>query len=190
MIVSTAMSLLSWGVISAQPFQAFGGETGVAHNFRITIDVTDAVTPLPTTTNQALATSPVPPAQKVVEQPTLPSAEEIATPKALAEYFCRMWRDENYEAMYYCMSKGYRRKVRFIKFAALFTSDAERTGGLDSGVVVAEYPDNIAGPLLLIDLKFMKKKVPTRRVKALFEKTKDGYRLVDSGILPLDFNNL
>ena len=187
MLASTAMLISFFDVASARPFHVFDGEFGGARNIQVTIDIADGVTPQTPVTNSATAGQV---SQKAEEQLPLPSAEESATPRTLADYFCRMWRDEDYKAMYYCMSKGYRSQVEFAKFAALFALDAERTGGLDSGVFVAEDPDNAAGPLLLLDLKFMKKKMPTRRVKAVFEKTKDGYRLVKSGILPVDFSNL
>ncbi len=199
---SMAILILCLNEASAQSFQALGGEAGGSHNVKITIEVTDAPQPQTDAANQSSAdpvaqpvqiVSPVqaePAVRAAEELPPLPPAEEAATPKALAVYFCRMWRAENFEAMYYCMSARYRTRVEFGKFMALFTSDAEKTGGLDSVVVVAEDPENAAGHLLLLDLKFMKKKMPPRRVTAVFEKTKDGFRLVKSGILPVDFTNL
>lgn len=176
--------------LAHQTIQSFGqgkgGNINIAINVAETAPTTEVAPTTVNTTNQVV----VPQIAQKKESLPLPPFSASMDPRRLIRYFCRMWKDENYLAMYYCMTREYRRSTSYHKFETLFTSDAGRTGGLDDENVLTEAPENGDGHLILVDLKFRRKHVPMRRVKAILEKTKDGYRLIRSGILPLDYENL
>lgn len=123
--------------------------------------------------------------------PPEPTVTTSADPRKLVRYFCRQWKDENYEAMWWAMTPKYRKSVSLKKFISLFEADAERTGGLkDENITM---PDVDEGKLctVTVDLMFAFARAKGRRVKAVLEKNpKTGYRIRESGIIPLDFDNL
>ena len=136
----------------------------------------------------------VPPAAIVQNEPPPPpepKAMTSADPRKLVRYFCRQWKDENYEAMWWAMTPKYRTSVSLKKFISLFEADAERTGGLkDENITM---PDVDEGKLytVTVDLTFAFARAKGRRVKAVLEKNpKTGYRIRESGIIPLDLDNL
>lgn len=181
------MILSSATVHGSQDLQCFGSDKGKIGNINISVNVNEGnpVVVCASATNdnsQASSSQPV--------QEAIPPMSASLEPKRLRGFFCRMWKDENYESMYLCMTRQYQHKTPFQKFTALFEADADRTGGLEDENILAEDGENGAGHLVVVDLKFRRKKAPNRRVKALLEKTKDGYRIMQSGILPLDFDNL
>ena len=88
------------------------------------------------------------------------------------------------------MKDSYRSQVSLKKFAALFQSDAEGNGGLkDENIDVPEVAAG-ASISLKVHLVFRSDRAKTRTVIAEVVKTPKGYRIVDSGILPLDLNSL
>ena len=93
--------------------------------------------------------------------------------------------------MWWTMTPKYRKAVPLKRFIALFEADAERTGGLkDENINV---PDVDEGKFytITVDLTFNFTQAKGRRVKAVLEKNpKTGYRIQESGIIPLDLNNL
>lgn len=130
------------------------------------------------------ATPPPPP------PPPEPPATDAADPRRLVRYFCRMWKDEEYEAMWWAMTPKYRNAVSLEKFTALFEDDAERTGGLKDENIVLDDVDEGKQYIVTVDLRFNFVRARDRRVKAVLEKTRQGYRIKESGILPVDLNDL
>ena len=119
-----------------------------------------------------------------------PPVAEAAEPKRVLRYFCRSWKDENFKAMYGAMSASYRKSVTLAEFETLFASDIEANGGLeDENIEVVEVRAG-AGIRLKVQLIFRSKSVKPKRVVAEVIKTPKGYRVVNSGILPLDLNQL
>lgn len=178
--------LLGTVSLDAQTVQPFGVDAGRSGGISISVNVNED--------NRRIATPLGNPCAKIDQPPpappTMPPMEASLDPKRLIRFFCRMWKDEDYSAMYLCMAKQYRRNVTLQKFSSLFEEDANRTGGLEDENILAEDGENAMGHMVVVDLKFRRKKAPNRRVKALLEKTKDGYRIIQSGILPVDFGNL
>lgn len=122
--------------------------------------------------------------------PPEPPEADAADPRRLVRYFCRMWKDEEYEAMWWAMTPKYRKATPLEKFAALFESDAERTGGLKDENIVLDDVDEGKEYVVTVDLRFNFVRARDRRVKAVLEKTKQGYRVKNSGIIPIDLNDL
>lgn len=122
--------------------------------------------------------------------PPEPPAADAADPRRLVRYFCRMWKDEEYEAMWWAMTPKYRKSVSLEKFRSLFEADAEQNGGLKDENIVLDDVDEGKEYVVTVDLRFNFVRARDRRVKAVLEKTKQGYRVKASGIIPLDLNDL
>ena len=122
----------------------------------------------------------------VPEPPTFDAVD----PRRLIRYFCRMWKEEEYERMYWAMTSKYRASVPLKKFTSLFEADAERTGGLKDENIVVEDVDEGKFYIVTVDLRFNLVRARGRRVKAVLEKGKDGYRIKASGIVPVDLDDL
>ena len=140
--------------------------------------------------------APVLPQNSVVEEkkepppPPVPPESASRDPRRLIRYFCKNWKDENYTEMYYSMSSKYRKKVSLKKFTAIFEADAETNGGLDDENILSIDTKHRLGCVAVVDLKFNFNKARNRRVQAVLEKTKDGLRLKECGLIPLDMNDL
>ena len=129
---------------------------------------------------------------KPVAAPSLePSVEDAAEPRRLVRYFCKLWKDEDYERMWWVMTPAYRRGTSLEKFVKLFADDRERTGGIVDENIVTDDVERADGTVLVhVDLRYRFKRVGVRRLKAVFEKKKNLYRLRESGIIPLDLDDL
>jgi hypothetical protein len=123
----------------------------------------------------------------VIPEPPMAEASE---PQRIVRYFCRAWKDENFKAMYGAMKDSYRKQVSLKQFEALFQGDIERNGGLkDENIDVKEGAEG-AAIRLKVQLVYRSISAKPKTVVAEVVKTPRGYRIVDSGILPLDLNNL
>lgn len=119
-----------------------------------------------------------------------PPAEESAETRRLVHYFCRCWKDGDYERMWWAMSPRYRLKAKYEEFCAVFVDDAKSNGGLkDENIGPNEHHDDW-GASLDVELRFKLRRAKPRKVKVMCERTKDGYRISESGIIPIDLNNL
>ncbi len=119
-----------------------------------------------------------------------PSSFDAMDPRRLVRYFCRMWKEEEYNRMYWTMTPQYRASVSLEKFKSLFEADAERTGGLKDENIVIDDVDEGKFYIVTVDLRFNLIRTRDRRVKAVLEKGKNGYRIKSSGIIPLDLDDL
>lgn len=135
-------------------------------------------------------TEPEKKAPEKEKQEQEPPQADAAEPRRLVRYFCKMWKDEEYEQMYFAMAKKYRDETTLEKFKSLFEDDAERTGGLKDENIVVDDVDEGKLYTVTVDLRFNFVKARDRRVKAVLEKTKSGYRIRQSGIVPLDLSDL
>lgn len=123
--------------------------------------------------------------------PPEPPAEEAAEPRRLVRYFCKAWKDQDYERMWWAMSPKYRRKVPLKKFSKLFESDAETNGGLlDENILeAAKTRSGDEGVKLELIFKFPKAK--HRFVMAVAERQPGGaFRIVESPFIPQDLDDL
>ena len=122
--------------------------------------------------------------------PPEPSAADAAEPRRLVRYFCKAWKDQEWERMWWAMNPQYRKKVSLKKFKKLFVDDAEGNGGLMDENVIEEGKTN-AGVGVKVELIFTFKNAKHRVVKAEVQRVPGGqYRLVDSPIIPMDMDDL
>jgi hypothetical protein len=122
--------------------------------------------------------------------PPVPPESVSRDPRRLIRYFCKNWKEENFAEMYYSMSPKYRKRVSFDKFKSIFEADAETNGGLDDENILSLDTEHHLGCVAIVDLKFNFNKARNRRVQAVLEKTKDGFRIKKCGLIPLDMNDL
>jgi len=92
--------------------------------------------------------------------------------------------------MYYSMTPAYRKKTTLEKFTALFEADAGINGGLDDENILSEEPGHRLGHVFAVDLKFKFNRAKNRVVQVILEKTKEGYRIKECGLIPLDMDDL
>ena len=123
--------------------------------------------------------------------PPEPPAAEAAEPRRLVRYFCKAWKDKDYERLWWAMSPEYRKKVSLKKFRKLFKADAEMNGGLlDENIIeTAKTRNGNEGVKLELIFKFPKAK--HRFVMAVAERQPGGaFRIVDSPFIPQDLDDL
>lgn len=119
-----------------------------------------------------------------------PPALEAAETRRLIHYFCRCWKDGDYQRMWWAMSPRYRLKAKYEEFCAVFAEDAKVNGGLmDENIGQNERHDDW-GATLDVELRFKIRRAQPRKVKVSCERTENGYRISECGIIPVDMNNL
>ena len=157
--------------------------------------------PTPAPAPAPVVSAPVaPPPPPVVATPAVeppqppplePPVEDAAEPRRLVRYFCKLWKDEDYERMWWAMVPAYRRETTLEKFAKLFADDRERNGGIVDENIVTDDVERADGTVLVhVDVRYRFKRVGVRRLKAVLEKKKNMYRLRASGLIPPDLDDL
>ena len=143
----------------------------------------------------AVATPAAPVAKEEADDepppPPEPPAADAAEPRRLVRYFCKAWKDKDYERLWWAMSPQYRKKVSLKKLTKIFESDAELNGGLlDENILgTAKTRDGNEGVRLELIFKFPKAK--HRLVMAVAERQTGGaFRIVDSPFIPQDLDDL
>lgn len=122
--------------------------------------------------------------------PPEPSAQDASEPKRIVRYFCLAWKDEEYEKMYWAMDAAYRKGTSLKKFTELFENDKAINGGLEDENLAAEEKKIAADVQLKLTLNFRSKRAKSRDVFVRATKTPNGYRIVKSGIIPVDLDDL
>ena len=123
--------------------------------------------------------------------PPEPPAADAAEPRRLVRYFCKAWKDKEYERLWWAMSKSYRKKVPLKKFKKLFVSDAETNGGLLDENILETAKTRNGNEGVKVELIFKFPKAKHRFVMAVAERQTDGaFRLVESAIIPLDLDDI
>ncbi len=123
--------------------------------------------------------------------PPEPPAADAAEPRRLVRYFCKTWKDKDWERLWWAMSPQYRKNVSLKKFKKLFESDAELNGGLlDENIIeTAKTKDGNEGVKLELIFKFPR--AQHRFVMAVAERQPGGaFRIVDSPFIPKDLDDL
>ena len=139
------------------------------------------------------AAAPAAPATVAVPESVIlgPSAEDSSDPKRLLHVFCQAWKDEDWKKAWYCMEPAYRQKTAFESFLRRFKDDSELTGGLDDETIAPSPRVNGSRQTFDVTLSFQNAPmVRPRKVKATLRTTPDGYRLVESAILPADLGDM
>jgi hypothetical protein len=120
-----------------------------------------------------------------------PSAEDSSDPKRLLHAFCQAWKDEDWKRVWYCMEPSFRKSHDFAAFQRRFEDDAEMTGGLDDETIAADPKVQGSKQTFEVTLSFQNAPLAKpRKVKATLKTTPDGYRVVESTILPADLNDM
>ncbi len=167
------------------------GSVRAQANFGGDGDMVEEVTTTTTRRVRHVAGAQIAGAEKAPDAPPLePAAQESSTPERIIHYFCNAWKDENWEKMYWAMDKKYRRGISLKKFQQRFEEDAERTGGLADEKIEGDGRGVGANTQLVVVLSFKNKRVKPRVVKALVNQGPTGYRVVASGIIPVDLSDL
>lgn len=149
---------------------------------------------VPTAVAVPAAAPAVPSAESAADEPPpppIPPAADAAEPRRLVRYFCKAWKDKDYERLWWAMSEGYRQDVSLKKFKKLFVSDAETNGGLlDENILeAAKTKDGNEG--VKVELIFKFPRAQHRFVMAVAERQPGGqFRLVASPFIPLDLDDL
>ncbi len=123
--------------------------------------------------------------------PPEPPAADAAEPRRLVRYFCKAWKDKDYERLWWAMSSKYREKVSLKKFKKLFASDAEMNGGLLDENIIETAKTKDGNEAVKVELIFKFPKAKHRFVMAVAERQPGGaFRIVDSPFIPQDLDDL
>lgn len=139
------------------------------------------------------ATPAVPAVEEKPEEPPPPPeppAADAAEPRRLVRYFCKAWKDEEWERLWWAMTPKFRKKVSLETFKTRFTDDAELNGGLKDENI-ADVSKTNSGVAVKVELLFKFENAKPRVVNAVVERIVGGqYRVSDSAIIPVDLNDL
>ncbi|MCR5414741.1 MAG: hypothetical protein K6F50_08495 [Kiritimatiellae bacterium] len=133
------------------------------------------------------------PATEEVEEdlPPEPPSEDAAEPRRLVRYFCKAWKDKDYERLWWAMSPKYRKQVSLKKFRKLFESDEETNGGLIDENILETGKTNNGDEGVKVELIFKFPRAKHRFVMAIAERQSGGaFRIVDSPFIPQDLDDL
>lgn len=122
--------------------------------------------------------------------PPEPPDAEASEPKRIVRYFCKLWKDEEYEKMWWAMLPSYRQQKSLKAFTKLFEEDKEMTGGLSDENISQDESQDAVDVKLEVMLTFRNKRSKPKKVLAYVRKTPKGYRIVQSGIIPVDWDDL
>lgn len=123
--------------------------------------------------------------------PPEPPRAEAAEPRRLVRYFCKVWKDKDWERLWWAMSPKYRKKVSLKKFTKLFESDAEMNGGLLDENIIETGKSKDGNEAVKVELTFKFPKARHRFVMAVVERQSGGaFRVVESPIIPQDLDDL
>lgn len=149
-----------------------------------------AVVVAPVATPTATVEPTVEPAADEPPPPPEPPAADAAEPRRLVRYFCKAWKDKDYERLWWAMSPQYRKKVSLKKFGKLFDSDAETNGGLVDENIIETAKTRRGNEGVKVELIFKFPKAQHRFVMAEAERQPGGlFRLVDSPFIPRDLDD-
>ena len=155
---------------------------------------------VPTVVTVPVVTAPEAPAAPAVKKveaedepppPPEPPAADAAEPRRLVRYFCKAWKDQDYERLWWAMSPKYRKKVSLKKFSKLFESDAEMNGGLIDENILETAKTRTGDEGVKLELIFKFPKAKHRIVLAIAERQPGGvFRIVDWPFIPQDLDDL
>ena len=143
---------------------------------------------------QAVPATPVLPTVEEPDEPPPPPEPpeaDAAEPRRLVRYFCKAWKDKDYERMWWAMSPQYRKKVSLKKFKKLFEADSEFNGGLKDENILEEGDTRKGNKAVKTELIFKYPRAKHRIVAAEAEQQPGGaFRFVESPLIPLDMDDL
>jgi len=119
-----------------------------------------------------------------------PPIDLVSTPKSLLIYYQDAWEKKDYPAMYGALHDSVRENVSYEQFLSRLKEDAEGNFGLKKFDFKNKIPSNAYKVKTEIVLRFKNERAQPRRVVAELIETPNGYRILDSGIIPIDLGNL
>ena len=123
--------------------------------------------------------------------PPEPPAADAAEPRRLVRYFCKAWKDKDYERLWWSMSPQYRKEVSLEKLKKNFESDAEMNGGLLDENIIETGRTKDGNEGVRVELIFKYPRAKHRLVTAVAERQTGGaFRLVESPFIPKDLDDL
>lgn len=123
--------------------------------------------------------------------PPEPPEADAAEPRRLVRYFCKAWKDRDYERMWWAMSPQYRKKVSLKKFKKIFEGDAELNGGLKDENILEEGKTRKGNKCVKTELVFKYPRARHRIVAAEVERQPGGaFRVIASPLIPLDYDDI
>jgi len=119
-----------------------------------------------------------------------PPIREVAEPERFIHYYCRCWKDGDFATMYGLLHMSLRERLPFKKFKALYVEDAEFNAGLKDEAVLEQVKNLGSEVTWRVNLTFQSNRAKPRTATATLKKTRDGYRLAESGLIPIDLDDL
>jgi hypothetical protein len=112
------------------------------------------------------------------------------TPSETIKYFCQCWIKDDFKAMYGVLDNTVSDAMGFEKFRKRYKSDAETTLGLAGAKLLDDGKESGAATQVRMELYFRNERVPARRITALLRSTAKGYRVLESGLIPMDMGDM
>ncbi len=119
-----------------------------------------------------------------------PPSREVAEPERFIHYYCTCWKDEDFARMYGLLHTSIRERMAFEKFKARYVEDAEFNAGLKDEAVLEQVKSIGSQVTWRVSLVFQNNRAKPRTATATLKKTRDGYRLMESGLIPVDLDDL
>lgn len=118
-----------------------------------------------------------------------PPDRETREPERLIRYFCKCWKDEEYKSMYGMLLPALRTELTYDAFQKRYVEDAGFNSGLKDEALLERTEDTGSEVAFKVRLTFQSSKAAPRTVVARLKKTSSGYRVMESGLIPLDLDH-
>jgi hypothetical protein len=119
-----------------------------------------------------------------------PPDSETRDAERLIHYFCRFWKDADYLPMYGALHSDARTQLPYDEFVERLEQDSSFNGGLKDERILMKVEDLGFAERWRVELILKSTRSAPRRVEVMVVRTPRGYRLMDSGIVPLDLSKL
>ena len=129
----------------------------------------------------------VPAKDKTIPVPPISKSNDS---KRLVTYFCNAWKHGKFDVMYGCMAQAYRSSISLKEFKKLFMDDSTKTGGLKNVKIIETRHDLGHEIHFFVALSFVNNRTEVRDIIAKVRRTPSGWRILKSGILPVDLSKL
>ena len=112
------------------------------------------------------------------------------TPAETVKYFCELWIKDEFKRMYAVLENSTKKSIGYATFKKRYLSDAETTLGLAGAKILDDGIQSGTQTKVGVELYFRNEKVPVRIITALLRNTAEGYRVLESGLIPIDMDDL
>lgn len=119
-----------------------------------------------------------------------PPPREVGEPERFIHYYCRCWKDEAFAKMYGLLHASLRERLPFKTFKERYIEDAEFNAGLKDEAILEQVKNLGSEVTWRVNLVFQSNRAKPRTVTVTLKKTRGEYRLVESGLIPIDLEDL